>query len=182
MTHPAPLSTATAFSAVAVAFPWILAAQEPSPAPAPALERVRLTDDVYLFRAPGSLDKWTATNSVAVINDDGVLVLSEFAGAAVEMESALIVNPYDVDEVEDHGDYLLVRNRGDEERITLANIVSAVDGPIALGDFGAIALANNLLSALLDNHVHWGHEPAVDVRHLLPKLPDGRVLAWVHPC
>ena len=29
-----------------------------------------------------------------------------------------------VDEVEDHGDYLLVKNRGDEERITLANIMN----------------------------------------------------------
>ncbi len=34
------------------------------------------------------------------------------------------------------------------------------------GDFNAIALANNLLSALLDNHVHWGQEPAVDVRRI----------------
>jgi formate--tetrahydrofolate ligase len=34
------------------------------------------------------------------------------------------------------------------------------------GDFGAIALANNLLSAVLDNHVYWGHEPAVDVRRI----------------
>ena len=34
------------------------------------------------------------------------------------------------------------------------------------GDFSAIALANNLLAALLDNHVHWGHEPAVDVRRI----------------
>jgi hypothetical protein len=29
-----------------------------------------------------------------------------------------------VDEVEDHGDYLLVRNRGDEARIDLANIMN----------------------------------------------------------
>ena len=34
------------------------------------------------------------------------------------------------------------------------------------GDFSAIALANNLLAALLDNHVHWGQEPAVDVRRI----------------
>jgi len=34
------------------------------------------------------------------------------------------------------------------------------------GDFGAIALANNLLSAMLDNHLHWGHEPALDVRRI----------------
>lgn len=29
-----------------------------------------------------------------------------------------------VDEVEDHGDYLLIRNRGDEERVALANIMN----------------------------------------------------------
>ena len=29
-----------------------------------------------------------------------------------------------VDEVEDHGDYLLVRNRGDEERIPLAHVMN----------------------------------------------------------
>jgi formate--tetrahydrofolate ligase len=34
------------------------------------------------------------------------------------------------------------------------------------GDFGAIALANNLLAAMLDNHLHWGQEPAVDVRRI----------------
>jgi formate--tetrahydrofolate ligase len=34
------------------------------------------------------------------------------------------------------------------------------------GDFGAIALANNLLAAMLDNHLHWGQEPAIDVRRI----------------
>ena len=33
------------------------------------------------------------------VNDDGVLVLSELAGAAAELAGAMIVNPYDVDEV-----------------------------------------------------------------------------------
>jgi trehalose 6-phosphate synthase len=33
--------------------------------------------------------------------DPGVLVLSQFAGAAVQMKAALIVNPYDPDEVAD---------------------------------------------------------------------------------
>jgi trehalose 6-phosphate synthase/phosphatase len=33
------------------------------------------------------------------VDDDGVLVLSEFAGAAVELDSALIVNPYDIESV-----------------------------------------------------------------------------------
>jgi trehalose 6-phosphate synthase len=31
------------------------------------------------------------------IEDDGVLVLREFAGAAAELKSALLVNPHDVD-------------------------------------------------------------------------------------
>jgi trehalose 6-phosphate synthase/phosphatase len=31
------------------------------------------------------------------VDEDGVLVLSEFAGAAAELEGALVVNPYDVD-------------------------------------------------------------------------------------
>ena len=34
------------------------------------------------------------------------------------------------------------------------------------GDFGAIALAHNLLSALIDNHVHHGNELEIDVRRI----------------
>jgi formate--tetrahydrofolate ligase len=34
------------------------------------------------------------------------------------------------------------------------------------GDFGAIALANNLLAAMVDNHVHHGNELAIDVRRV----------------
>ena len=33
------------------------------------------------------------------VDDDGVLVLSEFAGAAAELEEALLVNPYDIAQV-----------------------------------------------------------------------------------
>jgi trehalose 6-phosphate synthase/phosphatase len=33
------------------------------------------------------------------VDEDGVLVLSEFAGAAAELQEALIVNPYDIDSV-----------------------------------------------------------------------------------
>jgi trehalose 6-phosphate synthase/phosphatase len=41
-----------------------------------------------------------AKEFVACRNDeDGVLVLSEFAGAAAELSEALIVNPYDIDQV-----------------------------------------------------------------------------------
>ncbi len=34
------------------------------------------------------------------------------------------------------------------------------------GDFGAIALANNLLAALIDNHIHQGNELGIDVRRI----------------
>ena len=34
------------------------------------------------------------------------------------------------------------------------------------GDFHAIGAAHNLLAALLDNHMHWGHEPTLDARRI----------------
>ena len=34
------------------------------------------------------------------------------------------------------------------------------------GDFHAIGAAHNLLAALLDNHMHWGHEPTLDPRRI----------------
>src|SRR6195256_4714193 len=34
------------------------------------------------------------------------------------------------------------------------------------GDFNAIALANNLLAAMLDNHIHHGNELGLDVRRI----------------
>src|SRR2546428_3256878 len=34
------------------------------------------------------------------------------------------------------------------------------------GDFNAIALANNLLAALLDNHIHHGNELGIDPRRI----------------
>ncbi len=34
------------------------------------------------------------------------------------------------------------------------------------GDFHAITAAHNLLAALVDNHVHWGFEPALDPRRI----------------
>ena len=33
------------------------------------------------------------------VGDDGVLILSEFAGAAEELTEALLVNPYNADEI-----------------------------------------------------------------------------------
>jgi formate--tetrahydrofolate ligase len=35
------------------------------------------------------------------------------------------------------------------------------------GDFHAIGAANNLLAALIDNHIHWGAEPRLDPRRVL---------------
>ena len=35
------------------------------------------------------------------------------------------------------------------------------------GDFHAIGAAHNLLSAMVDNHVYWGHKPAIDVRRVV---------------
>jgi formate--tetrahydrofolate ligase len=37
------------------------------------------------------------------------------------------------------------------------------------GDFHAVSLAHNLLSALIDNHIHYSHQPALDTRRLLWK-------------
>jgi len=34
------------------------------------------------------------------------------------------------------------------------------------GDFNAIALANNLLAAMIDNHIHHGNELGFDVRRI----------------
>ena len=40
------------------------------------------------------------------------------------------------------------------------------------GDFGAIQLANNLLAAMIDNHINHGNELGIDVR----RIPWKRVL------
>src|SRR5207245_4841088 len=34
------------------------------------------------------------------------------------------------------------------------------------GDFNAIALANNRLAAMIDNHIHHGNELGIDVRRI----------------
>ena len=48
-------------------------------------------------------------------DDDGVLILSEFAGAAAEMGEALLVNPYNVDGLADSM-YEAVRMEPEERR------------------------------------------------------------------
>ena len=70
-----------------------------------------------------------AKEYVAAQSDDdpGVLVLSKFAGAAEELEEALIVNPYDTDEMADtlHSALLMpLEERRERQRALLARIRS----------------------------------------------------------
>lgn len=44
-----------------------------------AIEKVTLADGVYLFRAPSTLDLWTSSNSVVVVNDSDVVVFDSNA-------------------------------------------------------------------------------------------------------
>lgn len=55
------------------------------------------------------------------IDDDGVLVLSEFAGAADELDGAVVVNPYDVDAVADSLLHALSLSRA-ERRARMATL------------------------------------------------------------
>ena len=41
------------------------------------------------------------------VENDGVLILSEFAGAAEELREALLVNPYDIDQIADRLKYAI---------------------------------------------------------------------------
>ncbi len=54
------------------------------------------------------------------------------------------------------------------------------------GDLHAVAAANNLLAAMIDNHIYWGNEPVVDPRrvslaalprHERPRAAPGRLVA-----
>lgn len=56
---------------VAVLAPARLSAQAE---PELSLQKEVLADGIYLFRAPGALDLWTATNSVVIVNDQDVTV------------------------------------------------------------------------------------------------------------
>ena len=51
----------------------------PSRADSMALEKVTLADGIYLFRAPSTLDLWTSSNSVVVVNDSDVVVFDSNA-------------------------------------------------------------------------------------------------------
>src|SRR5688572_15115054 len=66
---------ATAMTAIPV---WGQAAG-PAPRDAMAIEKVTLADGIYLFRAPSTLDLWTSSNSVVVVNDSDVVVFDSNA-------------------------------------------------------------------------------------------------------
>jgi trehalose 6-phosphate synthase len=59
-------------------------------------------------------------------DDPGVLVLSRFAGAARELDAALIVNPFDVDQIADALDRALTMP-ADERRARHATMMSQLD-------------------------------------------------------
>ncbi len=60
-----------------------------------------------------------------------------------------------------------VRHEGRRGRRRVRQVVPMTDINLHFtGDFGAIALANNLLAALIDNHVHHGNELDIDVRRI----------------
>jgi formate--tetrahydrofolate ligase len=64
-------------------------------------------------------------------------------------------------------------------------IAGRADGghqPPFTGDFHAITTANNLLAALIDNHVYWGNELDIDVRRInwrrVLDMNDRRCATW----
>ena len=60
------------------------AAQGAGPArtDAPGIEKTTLAEGIYLFRAPSSLDLWTSSNTVVVVNDSDVVVFDSNARAS----------------------------------------------------------------------------------------------------
>ena len=54
----------------------------PARADSPAIEKTTLADGIYLFRAPSSLDLWTSSNTVVVVNDSDVVVFDSNARAS----------------------------------------------------------------------------------------------------
>jgi trehalose 6-phosphate synthase/phosphatase len=53
-------------------------------------------------------------------DENGVLVLSEFAGAADELNDALLVNPYDIDQVAEAVQRALTMDRAERRRRSCA--------------------------------------------------------------
>jgi cyclase len=62
----------------------IVVPASPAPAAQPGSGLIKevLADGIYLFRAARSLDRWTATNVVVIVNDRDVIVFDSFTRAA----------------------------------------------------------------------------------------------------
>jgi cyclase len=81
-----PLAHRFHFSPMAVAL-WVMtlasgqarAQGSPPGADSLAIEKVTLADGIYLFRAPSTLDLWTSSNSLVVVNDSDVVVFDSNA-------------------------------------------------------------------------------------------------------
>ncbi|QKJ87524.1 Trehalose-6-phosphate synthase [Paramixta manurensis] len=83
-------------------------------------------------------------------DDPGVLVLSRFAGAANEMTSALIVNPYDRDEV-----------------------AAALDKALTMPRTERISRYNDMMAVLRKNDIsHWRESFLKDLRAITPRGDD----------
>jgi trehalose 6-phosphate synthase len=82
--------------------------------------------------------------------DPGVLVLSRFAGAANELTSALIVNPYDRDEV-----------------------AAALDKALTMSRTERISRYNDMMTILRKNDItHWRESFLRDLRAITPRTED----------
>ncbi len=86
-------------------------------------------------------------------DDPGVLVLSRFAGSAPSLPGALLVNPFDPDEIAEALDQALRMPLGDR-RVRWRTMNEAVCRDTAS------AWAKNFLSALRDEHHHATQSPA----------------------
>ena len=90
--------------------------------------------------------------------DPGVLVLSKFAGAARQLESALLVNPYDADEMADALDAALTMSLAERQ----ARWRAAWD---AIKDTSALGWGRSFVAALLrataKRPLHTGGEPSL---------------------
>jgi len=83
-------------------------------------------------------------------DDPGVLVLSRFAGAANELTSALIVNPYDRDEV-----------------------AAALDKALTMSRTERISRYNDMMAVLRENDIsHWRESYLKDLQALAPRTED----------
>ncbi len=117
--------------------------------------------------------------------DPGVLVLSRFAGAARQLESAVIVNPYDVDEVADAIDTALSMSLADR-KARWRSSWAAIEDTSALGwGRSFVAALLRAASSKSERRTDAGElplgrmRPAADVRTALPTGKPGTTLGLI---